>query len=82
MKKCFSSLILLKSRRNRSVSEKNIYDGEEITKIINATKSCTEFASVEEPLNMQRTATNETILASGTPNIIKRKTLSLLQFRF
>ena len=39
-----------------------------MTKNIND-RSETEFASVEDPLNMQKTASNETTLASEIPNI-------------
>ena len=40
-----------------------------MTKNIND-RSETEFASVEDPLNMHKTASNETTLASEIPNII------------
>ena len=33
----------------------------------------TEYASVEELLNMNRTVTNEATLISGIPNIISKK---------
>lgn len=33
----------------------------------------TEYASVEELLNMNRTVTNEATLISGIPNIINKK---------
>ena len=53
-----------------SVTEKNVSDGEEMTENINYNRSETEFTSVEDPLNMYRTASNETTLVSEIPNII------------
>ena len=41
----------------------------EMTENIND-RSETEFPSVEDPLNMHKTASNETILVSEIPNII------------
>ena len=37
---------------------------------VNDNESETEFASVEDPLNMHRTASSETTLVSEIPNII------------
>ena len=37
---------------------------------VNYNRSETEFASVEDPLNMYRTASDETTLVSEIPNII------------
>ena len=48
----------------KSVIEKNISYGKEMRDNITVTRSETEFASVEDPLNMQWTASNETTLLS------------------
>ena len=65
-------LILLKFKRNLSVLLKNISDEKEMTKNANG-RSETEFASVEDPLNIHRTASCETTLVSEIPNIINDK---------
>ena len=65
-------LILLKFKRNLSVLLKNISDEKEMTKNANE-RSETEFASVEDPLNIHRTASYETTLVSEIPNIINDK---------
>ena len=44
-----------------------------MTENVNYIRSETEFASVEDPLNMYRTAPNETTLASEIPNIINEE---------
>ena len=48
----------------------NISNEKEMTKNVNDTRSRTEFASFEDPLNMHRTASNETTLVSEIRNII------------
>ena len=48
----------------------DINDGIQIE---NDTDYETEYASVEELLNMNRTVTNEATLISGIPNIINKK---------
>ena len=58
----------MKLKGNLRVTEKNVSDGKEMTENLND-RSETEFASVEDPLNM-RTASNETTLVSEIPNII------------
>ena len=51
-------------------------------------RSETEFALVEDPLNMNRTASNETFLVSETPNIINDEHVAIasgqgkIQFTF
>ena len=40
---------------------------------INSTRSETEFASVENPLNRHRTASSETTIASEIPNTINEE---------
>ena len=55
--------------QSECVTEKNVSDRKESTKNIND-RSETEFASVEDPLNMHRIASNETTLVSDIPNII------------
>ena len=44
-----------------------------MTENVNYIRSETEFASVEDPPNMYRTALNETTLASEIPNIINEE---------
>ena len=56
------------------INEKNDSDGKEMSENIND-RSETEFALVQDPLNMHRTASDETILISGIPNIINKKIL-------
>ena len=56
-----------------SVLEKNISDEKEMRKNINGTKSETEFASVEVPLNMHRSVSNETTLVSEIANTINKR---------
>ena len=51
---------------------KKISGRKESTENING-KSETEFASVEDTLNMHRTASNETTLVSDIPNIINEE---------
>ena len=58
---------------NESATEKIMSDSTEISESINDTK--TEYASVEDPLSMYRTASNETILISEIPNIMKEMLL-------
>ena len=55
--------------QSECVTEKNVSDRKESTENIND-RSETEFASVEDPLNMHRIASNETTLVSDIPNII------------
>ena len=59
-------------RESEFVTEKNVSDGKEMSKNIND-RSQTEFASVQDPLNMQRTTLNKTTLVSEIPNIINEK---------
>ena len=59
--------------RNQECHGKNISDGKEMIDNINGTKSEIEFASVEDSLNMHRTASNEAALVSDIPNIINDK---------
>ena len=65
----FSDIIEIQGE-TESVAEKNISDGKEITENVNYNRSETEFASVEDPLNMYTAASNETTLVSEIPNII------------
>ena len=48
----------------------NISDGKKTTENLNDTRSNTELASVEDPLNMHKTASNEITLVSEISNII------------
>ena len=56
-----------------SVTENGISDGKEMNKNNNENANEAEYASVEDPLNMHRTATNETTLISDIPNIINEE---------
>ena len=67
----FSDIVEIKGQTD-CVTSKNISDGKEITENIND-RSETEFASVEDPLILHRTASNETTLVSEIPNIINDK---------
>ena len=58
-------------RVKESITEKIIFDSTQISQSITDTK--TRYASVESPLSMHRTASNDTILISGIPNIIVNK---------
>ena len=74
----FKFPILLKFKEKlRVLLKKNILDGKSMSKNINGTISETEFASVKDSLNMYRTATMETSLASETPNTIKKKNVTM-----
>ena len=55
-------------RQSGIVMWKNISDENKMTENKND-KSETDFASVQDSLNMQRTASNETIVLSEIPNI-------------
>ena len=46
--------------------------------IYNENTSEPEYASVEDPLNMQRTATNETTLISDIPNMINEENVIIV----
>ena len=56
-----------------SVTKNDISDEKEMDKNNNENKSEAEYASVEDPLNMHRTATNEITLISEIPNIINEE---------
>ena len=69
----FSNVQIQIQGETESVTEKNISDGKEMTENMNYNKSETEFASVEDPLNMYKTASKETTLVSEIPNIINEE---------
>ena len=88
---CLTFLILSKLKGNLRVLLKKKTDGKEITENINDRN--VTVGSVEDPLNMHRTASNETILISEIPNIIneenvtiaprqRKKTISILSDKF
>ena len=52
---------------------KKILDGKEMRENINDTEEETEYASVEDPLNIHRIASNETTLISEIPDIINEE---------
>ena len=55
--------------KSECVTETNVSDGKEMTENIND-RSETEFASVEDSLNIHRATSNETTLVSEIPNKI------------
>ena len=59
--------------KSESVTENGISDGKKMNKNNNEIASEAEYASVDDPLNMHRTATNETTPISEIPNIINEK---------
>ena len=60
MRKDLYFLILLKFKEKpRVFTEKNISDGKEMSDNINGTINETDFASIEDALNMHRTVSNE-----------------------
>ena len=63
--------------QSKCVTEKNVSDGEEMTENINY-RSETEFTSIEDPLNMHRTALNETTLVSEIPNMINNENVIIV----
>ena len=71
----FSSIVENQGQ-SKSVAGKIISDGKEISKNINGSISETMFPSVEDPLNMHRTALNETTLVSEISNIRTKKNTS------
>ena len=54
--------------QNKNVTEKNISDRKETSENRNDIEI--EYASVEDPLSMDRNASNETTLISDIPNLI------------
>ena len=60
-----------------NVTEKNISGEKEMTENVNYNRSETEFASVEDPLNMYRTASNGTTLVSEIPNTINEENVTI-----
>ena len=68
---CSSFLILLKFK-DEWATQNNVSNGKEMIENTNE-RSETEFASVKDPLKMQRTASNETTLVSEIPNIVNNE---------
>ena len=66
---------------NENQEETDIWDGKEMSKNNNENTSEAGYASVEDLLNMHRTATNETTLISEIPSIINEKMLSFHQVK-
>ena len=60
---------IAKGLSSEEMFDGNVSDGKEMTENIND-RSESKFASVEDPLNMYRTASNEITLVSEIPNII------------
>ena len=54
-------------RENEGVNEKTTNDGNKMSENINNTESEADYASVEDPLNMHRTASDETTLVPEVP---------------
>ena len=68
----FSDIVEIQGE-TESITETNISDGKEATENTNYNRSETEFASIEDPLNMYRTASNQTTLMSEIPNMINEE---------
>ena len=66
----FSNIVEIQGK-NRSVTQKIILGGKEMSESTNDTE--TEYASVEDSLNMHRIALNETTLVSEIPSIINEE---------
>ena len=60
-------------QETESVTENSVSDGKEMSKNNDKNANEAESVSAEDPLNMHRTATNETTLISEIPNIINEK---------
>ena len=60
-----------------SVTEKYISSGKEMSENINDTTNEIEFASLEDPLIMHRTATNEATAVSQITNITDEETVTI-----
>ena len=60
-------------KKPRELLKKIFFHGKEISENTYGNRSKTEFTLVEDPLNMHRTTTNETTLASKAPNMINNK---------
>ena len=67
----------VKTCLDESVTAKFILDGQETSENINDTESGTKYASVEDQLNMHKSASNETTLISKIPNIINEKNVTV-----
>ena len=67
----FSDIIEIQGQ-SECVTGKYVSDKKEMTENING-RSETQFALVEDPLNMDRTASNETNLVSEILNIINEE---------
>ena len=67
----FSDIVEIEGQ-SECVTGKYVSDKKEMTENING-RSETQFALVEDPLNMHRTASNETNLVSEIPNIINKE---------
>ena len=63
----FSNINLEIHGENESIAKKVILDWKEMRENINHIESRTEYASVEDPLNMHRTASNKATLISEIP---------------
>ena len=71
--------ILLKFKEKlRVLLKKNISYGKEMSKDTNGTRSEIEFTLVEDPINMHRTALNETSLVSEIPNTIDKENVIIV----
>ena len=78
MRTCLSFVILLKFNNNMRVPEKNIFCGKEMAQNIND-RSETELSSIEDPLNMHKTASSNTTLVSKIQNIINNDIVTMQQ---
>ena len=66
----FSDIVEIQGQ-NKNVTQKIIPDRKELSETRNDTEK--EYASVKDPLNLQRTSSNETTLVSETPSIINEQ---------
>ena len=66
----FSDIVEIQGQ-NKNVTQKIISDRKELSETRNDTEK--EYASVKDPLNLQRTSSNETTLVSETPSIINEQ---------
>ena len=69
----FSDIVEIEGQ-SECVTGKYVSDKKEMTENING-RSETQFALVEDPLNMHRTASNETNLVSEILNIINEENI-------
>ena len=87
MRTCLGFPILLKLKKKiESVTEKIIPDGKEMSENMNDTEI--EYVSVKDPVNIHRSASNDTTLVSEVPNMVNEENVIIVpaqgikQFQF